>query len=101
MSHILRLDRNSEPIVPDNESLSGIELDIDPGRVARDRLVHRVVEYLGSEMMPRGFVRPANVHAGTTAYRLEALQDFDIAAENRPSCRLFWPSPYSSSPSST
>ena len=46
--------------------------------MARDCLVHRVVEDLGHEMMERALVGAADIHAGAAADRLEALEDLDV-----------------------
>jgi len=41
------------------------------------RLVHRIVDNLGKEMMHRVGVGAADIHAGTAAHWLEALEDLD------------------------
>ena len=47
--------------------------------VARQRLVHRVVDDFGEQMMQRLFVGAADIHAGPAAHRLEAFEHLDIA----------------------
>jgi len=46
--------------------------------VAGHRLVHRVVQQLGHEVMKRAVVDAADVHAGATAHRFQALQHLDV-----------------------
>jgi hypothetical protein len=45
--------------------------------MTRDRLVHRVVEHFGGEVVERALVRTADVHARTAANRLKPFQHFD------------------------
>jgi hypothetical protein len=45
--------------------------------MAGDRLVHRVVEHFGGEMVQRALVGPADIHAGAAAHRLQPLQHLD------------------------
>ena len=49
-------------------------------RVAKagNRLVHRIVERLGGEMMQRALVGAADIHAGAAAHRLQTFEDLDI-----------------------
>ncbi len=46
--------------------------------MAGDRLVHRVVDDLGGQMVERGLVGAADIHAGATAYGLEFFEYLDI-----------------------
>src|SRR5215471_19514180 len=46
--------------------------------MACDRLVHRIVEDLGNEMMESAVVRAADIHAGTPADRLQSFENFDV-----------------------
>ena len=46
--------------------------------MARDRLVHGVVEHLGEEVMHGLLVGAADIHAGAPAHRLEPLQHLDV-----------------------
>ena len=55
----------------------GVQFDLDARRVPGHRLVHRIVEYLGHQMVQRAFVGPTDIHAGTFAHRLQTLQHFD------------------------
>jgi hypothetical protein len=56
----------------------GVEAHRDDLGVAGDRLVHRVVEHLGEEVMQRPLVGAADVHARPLADRLEAFEDLDV-----------------------
>ena len=57
---------------------SARELDIDEGRVAGDRLVHRIVDDLGEEMVHRLVVGAADIHARPPAHRLQPFQHLDV-----------------------
>ena len=55
-----------------------MERDLDPARVAGDRLVHRIVEQFGDEVMQRPLIGAADEHAGPAAHRLQPLQNLDV-----------------------
>ena len=57
---------------------SASSVDLDPGGVARHRLVHGVVDHLGEEVVQRLLVGAADVHAGAAAHGLEAFEDLDV-----------------------
>ena len=59
---------------------SALEFDLDEVGVARQRLVHGVVDDFGEQMMQRLLVGAADIHAGPAAHRLEAFQHLDIRA---------------------
>ena len=46
--------------------------------MSRQRLVHRVVDDFGEEMMQRLLVGAADIHARPPAHRLEAFEHLDI-----------------------
>ena len=71
------VDRDSAAVVGDGQAVAGLERDFDAGGMAGDRLVHRVVDDLGGEVMERALVGAADVHAGAAADRLEAFEDLD------------------------
>ena len=73
----MRVDRDAAAVVGDGEVAAFLELDLDEGRVAGDRLVHRVVDHLGEEVVQRLLVGAADIHAGPAADRLQALQHLD------------------------
>ena len=57
---------------------SAEHLDLDAGGVAGDRLVHRVVDDLGEEVVQRVLVGAADIHARAAAHRLQPLQHLDV-----------------------
>ena len=58
---------------------SAVHLDLDAVGVAGERLVHRVVDHLGEQVMQRLLVGAADIHAGPAAHRLQPLQHLDVA----------------------
>ena len=58
---------------------SAVELDLDEVGMAGQRLVHRVVDDFGEQVMQRLFVGPADIHAGAAPNRLQPLQYLDVA----------------------
>ena len=53
-------------------------VDLDPGGMARHRLVHGIVHHLGEEMVQRLLVGAADIHAGAAAHGLEAFEHLDV-----------------------
>ena len=74
----MRVDRNAAAVVAHGDPAMGAELQLDPAGKAGDRLVHRIVERLGGEMMQGPLVGAADIHAGPAAHRFQALEDFDV-----------------------
>ena len=74
----VRIDRDAAAVVGDGDEAVGLHLDLDEGGVAGQRLVHRVVDHLGEQVMQRLLVGAADVHAGTPPHRLEPLQHLDV-----------------------
>ena len=58
---------------------SAVELDLDEGGVAGQRLVHRVVDDFGEQVMQRLFVGAADIHARAAPDRLQPFQDLNVA----------------------
>ena len=75
----MRIDRDAAAVVGDRQEAVGVELDLDEGGVAGDRLVHGIVDHLGEQVMQRLLVGAADIHAGPAAHRLEPFQHLDIA----------------------
>jgi hypothetical protein len=73
----MRVDRDAAAVVGDGEAVAGLQRDLDARRVAGDRLVHRIVDDLGGEMVEGARVGAADVHAGTAAHRLEPFEHLD------------------------
>ena len=74
----MRIDRNAAAIVGHGEEAFGLEFDLDEARMPGQRLVHRVVDDFGEQMMQRLFVGAADIHAGAAADRLQALEHLDV-----------------------
>jgi len=73
----VRVDRHAAPVVEHAEKAVLLERDLDEGRMARDRLVHGVVDHLGEEMMQGVGVGSANKHARAATHRLKPLQNLN------------------------
>ena len=73
----MRIDRHAAAVVGHAEPAAVFERNLDEGRMARDRLVHRIVDHLGEQMMQRVGVGAADIHARATADRLESLEHLD------------------------
>ena len=73
----VRVDRDAAAVVADGDRVIGVQLHLDPVGMARDSLVHRVVEHLGHHMVQRALIGAADIHAGTFADGLQPLQHFD------------------------
>src|SRR5690606_37059915 len=68
-------DRDAAPVVDDADAAVGEERHVDRVGVPGERLVHRVVHNLVHKVVEAALTRRADVHAGTLADRLEALED--------------------------
>ncbi len=73
----VRIDRHAAAVVQNAEPPALLERNLDEGRVARDRLVHGIVDHLGEQVVQRIDVRPADIHAGPPPHRLEPLEHLD------------------------
>src|SRR6187200_570593 len=74
----MRVDGDAAAVVTDSDPVAGAELYLDAGGVTRDRLVHRIVENLGDQVVETAFVRAPDIHAGAAANRLQPFQNLDI-----------------------
>jgi hypothetical protein len=74
----MRVDRDAAAVVAHLDRAVGEQLELDAVGVVMDRLVHRVVEHLGDQVMERALVGAADIHAGALADRLEAFEDLDV-----------------------
>ena len=74
----MRIDRDAAAIVAHDDAAIGVELELDAAGMAGDRLVHRVVEHFGDEVMERALVGAADIHAGAAADRLQPFEDLDV-----------------------
>ena len=67
----VRIDRHAATVVEHAEKAGLLQRDLDEGGVSGDRLIHRVVDHLGEEVMQGVGVGSADKHAGAAANRLE------------------------------
>ena len=77
------VDGHAAAIVADQDAVAGEQLEMDRVGMARDRLVHGVVEDLGHEMVHGTFIGAADIHARALADGLEPLQHLDVACRVR------------------
>ena len=68
---------NAAAIVGDGQPVADAKHDFDACGMARNCLVHAVVEDLGREVVQRPFVGAADIHARPTPDRLQPLEDLD------------------------
>ncbi len=73
----VRVDRDAAAIVGDRQPVAGLERDLDPAGVSGNRLVHRIVDDLGGEVVEGTGVGAADVHAGPAADWLEPFEHLD------------------------
>ena len=74
----MRIDRDAAAVVGDGQKAVGAQFHLDEGGVARQRLVHGIVDDFGEQMMQRLFVGAADIHAGPAAHRLEPFEHLDV-----------------------
>jgi hypothetical protein len=74
----VRVDRDAAAIVGDGEGAVGSKLHLDEGGMARQGLVHGIVDHLGKQVMERLLVGAADIHAGPPAHRLQTFQHLDV-----------------------
>ena len=72
------VDGDAGAPVLDRDRVVGMERDLDAVVAARERLVDRVVDHLGDQVMEPAETRRADVHPGPEPDRLEALEDRDV-----------------------
>jgi hypothetical protein len=71
------VDRDAAAVVGDGEAVAGLEHTSIRVAMAGHRLVHRIVEHLGGEVVERPLVGAADIHARPPADRLQPLEDLD------------------------
>ncbi len=74
----MRIDGNAAAIVADHQHIVRLQLQFDAGGVTGHRLVHRIVDDLGRQVMQRVGIGAPDIHAGPAPHGLQALQHFDI-----------------------
>ena len=70
---------NAAPIVTHADRVAALNLDLDKTRMSGNSFVHRIVNYLGEQMVHGAHVGTTNIHAGATAHGLQPLQYLNIA----------------------
>ena len=73
----MRVDGDAATVVGHGQPVAGLQHDLDPRGVAGHGLVHGIVEDFGEQVMQRGFVGAADVHARPPAHGLQPLQNLD------------------------
>ena len=71
--------RDAAAVVGDPDAAVGEQGDLDPVAVPGQRLVDRVVDHLGDQVVQAALTGRADVHARALADRLEALEHLDVA----------------------
>jgi len=66
----MRIDRNAAPIITHGQAIALHHFDLDKAGMARNRLIHGVVDDLGKQMVHGAAVSAANIHARAAAHRL-------------------------------
>ena len=64
----VRIGRDAAPVVAHRDMAVFVQLDLDPGGVACDRFVHRIVDDLGDHMVQGAVVLATDIHAGAQAH---------------------------------
>ena len=72
--------RHAAAIVADGQPVAALQMDIDAGGMAGHRLIHRIVEDLGRQMMQRPLVGAADIHARPVPDRLQPFKNLDIGS---------------------
>ena len=73
----MHIDRNSTAVVLDRDPIVAQNYDVDLVAETGQRLVNRVVDDLGNEMMQAPLGGIADVHSGAFANRFESLENLD------------------------
>ena len=68
---------NTAAVVGDGQAVVPAKLDFDAVGMARDSLVHAIVDDFGGKVMERSVIGAADVHAGPSAHGFQALEDLD------------------------
>ena len=74
----VRIDRNAATVIGDGEVAFLVEFHFDEGGVAGHRLIHRVVDDFGEQVVQRLVVGAADIHAGTATNGLQTFQNLNV-----------------------
>jgi hypothetical protein len=72
------VDGDAAAVVGHRDTVVGVDDDLDLGRLARKRLVDRVVHHLVDQVVQTALARRSDVHPGPLSNGLETLQDGDV-----------------------
>ncbi len=73
----MHVDRDAAAVVRDGDPIVAVDRDVDLAAKPRHRLVDRVVNDLGDEVMQSTLGGVADIHPGALANRLETLENLD------------------------
>ena len=73
----MRINRHAATVIQHAEIAALLERNLNEGGMTRNRLVHRVVDHLGEEMMQGVGVGAADIHARPPPHGLETLEHLD------------------------
>ncbi len=74
----MHIDRDAAAVVLDRNAIVAQDDDIDLGAKSRQRLVDRVVDDLGDQVMQAALGGVADVHPGALANRFETFENLDL-----------------------
>ena len=74
----MRIDRDAAAVIGHGQESVGAQFHLDERGMPGKRLVHRVVDDFGEQMVQRLFVGAADIHAGAAAHRLQSFQHLDV-----------------------
>lgn len=74
----MRVHRNAAPVIGDRQETLRVKRDLDEGGMAGHRLVHRIVDDFGEQVVERLGIRTAHIHSRAPADGLQPLQHLDI-----------------------
>jgi hypothetical protein len=74
----VRVDGDAAAIIPDHDFIAGPQKKLDDGGMAGNGFVHGIIEDFRGEVVQRGLVCAANIHARPAANGLQSFQDLDV-----------------------
>ena len=73
----VRVDRDAAPVIADGDGVIGVKFHFDPVGMARNGLVHGIVQHLGYKVVQRSLVRAPDKHSGSFADGFKPFEDLD------------------------
>ncbi len=83
----VRIDRNTATVVTDRDGIIGIQRQFNPVGITGHRLIHRIVQNLGHQMMQRLLIGTADIHTGTCPNRFQTFQNLNVLCRITGLCR--------------